>query len=65
MISYEPFFDTMKKKNISSYWLIMHGLSKGTYESLRKGKPCSTVTIDRLGTLMDCDVPDIITFKKD
>ena len=29
MISYEPFFDTMKKKNISSYWLIMHGLSKG------------------------------------
>ncbi|WP_442876486.1 helix-turn-helix domain-containing protein, partial [Eisenbergiella massiliensis] len=29
------------------------------------GKPCSTVTIDRLCTLMDCDVPDIITFKKD
>lgn len=65
MISYAPMFETMKRKNISSYYLIKNGLSKGTYESIRQGKQCNLVTIDRLCKLMDCNVSDIITYIPD
>lgn len=65
MISYAPMFKTMKTKNISSYYLIKNGLSKGTYESIRQGKQCNLVTIDRLCKLMDCNVSDIITYIPD
>ena len=65
MISYEPLFETMKQKNISSYYLIKHGLSKGTYESIRQGKLCNLITIDRLCKLLDCNVSDIITYIPD
>lgn len=65
MISYDPLFQTMKQKQISSYKLFQQGLSKGTYESLRQGKPCSTVTIEKLCKLLDCNVSDILTYIPD
>ena len=58
MISYSPLFETMKKKNVSSYRLEKMGFSRATYYSIRKGNSVSTNTIDLLCKLLECNVAD-------
>lgn len=66
MITYEPFFDTLRRKGISTYKLINdYGFSKGTLDSLRQNRNITMETLNYLCNLLDCDVTDIICFKKD
>ena len=66
MISYEPFYNTLKKKNISTYKLInSYGISRSLLDRLKHNKPISTVTIDDLCNFLDCRVEDILIYKKD
>ena len=66
MISYEPFYKTIKEKNISTYKLInMHGLSRSLSDRLKHNKPISTVTLNDLCTILDCKVEDILLYIKD
>lgn len=65
MISYSPLFETMKKKNVSSYRLEKMGFSRATYYSIRKGNSISTNTIDLLCKLLECNVADVITYIDD
>ena len=66
MISYEPFYKTLKEKNISTYKLItQHGISRSLIDRLKHNKPISTVTLNDLCTILDCKVEDIILFTKD
>lgn len=65
MISYSPLFETMKKKNVSSYRLEKMGFSRATYYSIRKGNSVSTNTIDLLCKLLECNVADVITYIDD
>ncbi|MCR4814776.1 MAG: helix-turn-helix transcriptional regulator [Lachnospiraceae bacterium] len=65
MISYEPLFRTMKEKSISSYKLQKEGISKGTYSNILNKKGISTHTINKLCTILDCKVEDIIEFTPD
>jgi putative transcriptional regulator len=63
MINYIPFWQTLKKKNVSSYALIhKHNISNGTLYRMRKGSPISTTTIDQLCKVLDCKVEDIILY---
>jgi len=62
MISYEPLFETMKKKNISSYRLEKLGFSRATYYSIQKGNSVSTNTINQLCKLLKCSISDVIEF---
>lgn len=62
MISYEPFFETLKKKEISSYRLEKMGFPRSTYYAMKEGKSVSTNTIDQLCILLECDVSDIMKF---
>jgi putative transcriptional regulator len=62
MISYAPLFETMKKKNISSYQLEKKGFSRATYYSIRKGNSISTNTVNQLCKLLDCEISDIIKY---
>ena len=64
MISYEPFFRTLKEKGVTSYRLGKMGFPMTTYHAIRKGKHISTQTVDALCTLLDCRVEDIMEFKK-
>ena len=66
MISYKPFWDTLKRKNISTYQLVnkLGVISGGTLHRLRNGEAISTVTIDRLCRALGCGVEDIIRFEK-
>ena len=62
MISYEPLFETLKKKNISSYRLEKMGFARSTYSAMKDGKSVSTNTIDQLCILLQCEVSDIMKF---
>ena len=66
MISYEPFYITLKKKGISTYKLInCHGVSRSLLDRLKHNKPISTQTLDDLCTFLDCKVEDILVYIPD
>ena len=66
MISYKPFWDTLKKKNITTYALInKHNISSATIDRMKKGKGISTMKIDDFCRILDCQVMDIIEYKED
>ena len=66
MISYEPFYKTLKRKNVSTYKLIIdYGVSRSLLDRLKHNKPVSTVTIDDLCTFLDCKVEDILMYIKE
>lgn len=65
MISYEPFYKTMKSKGISTCKLINEfNVSRSLLDRLRHNKPISTQTLDDLCGYLDCRVEDILEYKK-
>lgn len=65
MITYQPFWETLKKKNISQYQLIkQYHVSAGQLSRIRSGSYISTHTIEVLCTILDCKVEEIIQFVK-
>ena len=66
MISYEPFYKTLKAKNISTYKLInTFGISRSLLDRLKHNKPISTTTLNDLCTYLNCNIEDIIVYIKD
>ena len=66
MISYEPFWATLKEKNQSTYTLIsVHGLSSSTVNRLRHNQPINTTTLDDLCRILECDVAQILRYVPD
>ena len=66
MISYAPFYETLKQKGISTYKLINHyGLSRSLIDRLKHDKPISTVTLNDLCEILDCSVENILIYIKD
>lgn len=66
MISYEPFYKTLKEKNLSTYKLInQFGISRSLLDRLKHNKPISTVTLNDLCRYLECRVEDIIVYTKD
>ena len=62
MISYEPLFETMKEKGITSYRLIKMGFPQSNYYAIKRGENISTHTVDQLCRLLSCDVADIMRY---
>ena len=66
MISYEPFYETLFRKNITEYNLIYkQGFSANTLYRIKQGKHISTKTLDALCDALGCKVEDIIRFEKE
>ena len=66
MISYQPFYETLKKKNLTTYKLInQFGVSRSLLDRLKHNKPISTVTLNDLCGFLDCKVEEIIEYIKD
>ena len=66
MISYEPFYKTLKAKNISTYKLINeYGISRSLLDRLKHNRPISTVTLNDLCNILQCRVEDILLFTED
>lgn len=65
MISYEPFYNTLFKKNMTEYQLIYkEGISANTLHRIKKGLPITTKTLDTLCFILNCEVEDIIAHDK-
>lgn len=65
MISYEPFYQTLLKKNITEYYLIYkEGLSANTLHRMKNGLPITTKTLDTLCFILNCEVSDILYHDK-
>jgi len=63
MIVYEPFWETIQKKNISTYTLIYtHHISSSTISRLRNNKGISTTTLNDLCKILDCNVEEVIRY---
>jgi len=65
VISYEPFFRTLKEKGITSYRLAKMGFPMSNYHAIRRGKHISTQTLDALCDILDCNVSDVIEFRRE
>ena len=65
MIVYDNLWKTMRDRNISQYKLIKeYGVSAGQLSRLRANSHVSTHTIDILCDILNCNVEDIISYKK-
>lgn len=63
MIIYEPLYKTMKAKGVSTYKLVnTYGISRSLLDRLEHNKPISTVTLNDLCEILDCEVGDILKY---
>lgn len=66
MISYDPFWQLLKKRDISLYSLIKNNnFSNTTLARMKKGKHISTATIEQLCEILNCRIEDILVYQKE
>lgn len=66
MITFNPLWDTLKKKGITTYDLIhRYGMSKGMLDNLKHDRSITLRTLNDLCEIFECDILDIIEYTKD
>ena len=66
MIKYDPLWDTSKKRGISQYSLIKdYGIDKAQLQRLRSNMVVKTMILNRLCTILDCRIEDIMVYVPD
>ena len=63
MIQYNPFWETLKKSDETTYTLInKHHISSAILDKLRNNKPMNTTTLNDLCRILNCRVEDIAEY---
>lgn len=62
IISYNPMWETMKRKNISQYRLLKEGIDNKTLDTLKSNGNITVRTLETICRILDCKVGDVITF---
>ena len=66
MIVYDPLWETMKRKKISTYALIKnYSFSRGTLDALKHNRNISTATLNDLCGILRCNVEDVMRYIPD
>ncbi len=66
MISYEPFYVTLREKGLSTYKLInQYGISRSLLDRLKHNKPLTTVTLNDLCRILNCKIEEIMVYIPD
>lgn len=66
MITFEPLWETLKKREISQYKLIEeYKISTGQLDRLRKNGNVNTYTLNQLCKILDCKLEDIAEYIED
>lgn len=66
MIKYDRLWITLKEKGISQYKLIKYyGIDKAQLHRLRKNMVVKTLILNRLCSILDCKIEDIMEFVPD
>lgn len=65
MIVYDNLWETMRKKQVSKYKLInTYNVSSSQIYRLKRNENVNTYTINRLCEILDCNVTDIMSYRK-
>ena len=65
MITYDPLWETLKKKEISIYKLInTYHVSRSTIDKLKHNRNITLATLDHLCNILECDITEIIRLEK-
>lgn len=63
MISYKPFWETLKNSKESTYTLIKnHHISSSTIDKLRNNKPITITTLNDICRILKCRVEDVLVY---
>lgn len=63
MVTYEPLWQTMKKKNITTYTLIdKYGINARTIYNLKHNKGITVDTLEKICKILGCTPNDVIRF---
>lgn len=63
MISYEPLWQTMKDRDVTTYTLIYKfGFNPKTINNLRHNKSITIHTLQNLCTVLECTPNDVVAF---
>ena len=66
MIVYDPLWETMRRKGITTYALIKHySFSRGTLDSLKHGLNISSATLNDLCRILSCKVEAVLCYLPD
>ena len=66
MITYAPLWETMRKKNVTTYTLRFKcGMSHATVQRLQKDLPVSTHTLNKLCSILDCRLDEVAVYVPD
>lgn len=66
MIRYDRLWVTLKEKNISQYSLIKdYGIDKAQLQRLRDNAVVKTIILNRLCSILDCRIEDIMEYVSD
>ncbi len=60
MFSFEPLWETMKRKNISQYDLINGGIDKRTLDQLRHDRNITLLTLAKLCNILQCTPNEVV-----
>lgn len=63
MISFDPLWDTMKRKGVSQYKLLKdYHFSAGQLNRLRRNCNVNTYTLNQLCKILNCKIEDIAVY---
>ena len=66
MISYSPFWETLKKSTETTYSLVKkHGIPSATLDKLRHNKPVNITSLNDLCRILNCKIEDIVMITND
>lgn len=65
MMSFEPLWETMKQKGITTYKLTNnYNVSRGTLDNLKHDRNVTLLTVERMCEILDCKVENVVVYKK-
>lgn len=64
-MSFEPLWETMKQKGITTYNLTEdYKVSRGTLDNLKHDRNVTLLTVDRICEILDCKVENVVVYIK-
>ncbi len=66
MIVFDPLWDILEEKGLSTYWLREHcGIDSKTVRRLKANENIETKTLNKLCSALNCDLSKIARYQKD
>ncbi|MCD7763118.1 MAG: helix-turn-helix transcriptional regulator [Lachnospiraceae bacterium] len=63
MVDYSPLWETMRKRNVTTYTLIYkHNINPRTIYNLKHNKGINVATLENLCSILDCTPNDVLRF---